>query len=164
VASLFSKFLGSVFLPMTLFVTYRAEIPKKRKFYVLISYVALCIILIGGILYLGADIGGGVTTGHLVFDWSEFWNGFTTWAFQLRFETLFLLFILPLVVGLFLKSRDGFLQADSIIILISGVILAMPLLAAITYFNLHPYRYVPLVVFFAIGVGTLFANKVKQAV
>jgi fatty acid desaturase len=120
--------------------------------------------LVAGILFLGIDFGGSTSLRNIVFNSSLFWNGFTTWSYQLRFDTVFLLFILPLVVGLFLKSRDGMKQADSILVLIAGVILAMPLLAAIAGFNLHPYRYVPLIVFFAIGVGTLFSNKVKQAV
>jgi len=162
IASIFSKPLTAAFLPITLFFTYRAEIPRRKKYYILISYVSLAIIIGGGLVYLGADIGGGITTGKLTFNSKEFWAALTTWSFQLKFDTLFLLFILPVIVGLFLKSRDGIKQADSVMILIVGVILSMPLLAAITGFNLHPYRYVPLVVFFAIGVGMLFSNKVKQ--
>lgn len=161
IASIFSKPLTAAYFPLTLFFTYRADIPRRNKFYILISYVVLALIIAGGILYLGADVGGGITTGKLTFDTKDFWSAFATWSYQLRFDTLFLLFILPIIVGLFLKSRNGIKQADSIMVLIAGIILAMPLLAAITGFNLHPYRYVPLVVFFAIGVGTLFSNKVK---
>ena len=164
IASVFSKPLTVPFFPLTLFFTYRAEIPRRKKFYVLISYAVMPIMLVAGILFLGIDFGGSTSLRNIVFNSSLFWNGFTTWSYQLRFDTVFLLFILPLVVGLFLKSRDGMKQADSILVLIAGVILAMPLLAAIAGFNLHPYRYVPLIVFFAIGVGTLFSNKVKQAV
>ncbi len=96
------------------------------------------------------------------FDYFEFWNGFTTWSFQLRFESLVLIFILPLTVGLFMTSRRGFPQADSILIILVGIILAMPLMAAITGFNLHVYRNVPVSVFFAIGVGTLFSQKIRR--
>lgn len=164
IASIFSKPLTAVFFPMTLFFTYRSEIPRRKKFYVLISYAVMPIMLVAGILFLGIDFGGSTSLKNIVFNSSLFWNGFTTWSYQLRFDTVFLLFVLPLVVGLFLKSRDGIKQADSILVLIAGIILAMPFLAAIAGFNLHPYRYVPLVVFFAIGVGTLFSNKVKQVV
>ena len=71
---------------------------------------------------------------------------------------------MPLTVGLFLTSRRGIKQADSILFLIAGIVFVMPLLAALTYFNIHPYRYVPLVVFFAIGVGTLLSQKIKPPV
>jgi len=50
--------------------------------------------------------------------------------------------------------------ADAIILQIVGIIFVMPLLSAMTSFDLHPYRYVPLVGFFAIGVGTLL-SKIK---
>ena len=70
--------------------------------------------------------------------------------------------ILPLIVGLFLVSRKDVPHADSIMVIIVGIILAMPLLAAMTGVRLHPYRYVPLIVFFGIGVGMLFSNKISQ--
>jgi len=49
--------------------------------------------------------------------------------------------------------------ADAIIVQIVGIILVMPLMSAMTSFDLHPYRYVPLVGFFAIGVGTLLKKN-----
>ena len=162
IASIFSKPLSAAFLPMTLFFIFRAEISRRKKVYILISYALIVVIAIAGIFILDIDLGGGVTSGKISFDHIEFWSSLTIWAFQLRADTLFLLFILPVTVGLFLKSRKGILQADSIQILITGTIFVMPLLAALTLTNLHPYRFVPLVVFFAIGVGTLLAQKIKQ--
>ena len=52
-------------------------------------------------------------------------------------------------------------QADSILFLITGIMFAMPLLVGFSDFNLHPYRFVPLMVFFSIGVGTIFSKKIK---
>jgi len=162
IASIFSKPLSAAYLPMTLFFIFRAEISRRKKFYILISYAIIVVIAIAGIFILDIDLGGGVTSGKISFDYIEFWSSLTIWGFQLRADTLFLLFVLPVTVGLFLKSRKGILQADSIQILITGTIFVMPLLAALTLTNLHPYRFVPLVVFFAIGVGTLLAQKIKQ--
>ncbi len=98
------------------------------------------------------------------FNFNDFWNGFTTWSFQLRYDTIFLLFILPVTVGLYLTSKKGVQYADAILLLIIGVIFAMPLMAGTTTYNLHPYRYVPLIVFFAIGVGMLFSKKITPQV
>ena len=156
-ASILSKPLSAAFLPMTLFFIYRAEVHMKKKIRTFVMYV--------GIVIVFAVVGLTIENPLIVADeynYVDFWAAFTTWAFQLRFDTIFLLFILPLTVCLFLKSRSGFPQADSAIVLIAGVILAMPLLAGLTGYNVHPYRYVPLMVFFAIGVGMLFAKKVKQ--
>ena len=91
-----------------------------------------------------------------------FWTGFKALNIFLRFDSLVLLFLLPLVVGLFITSKRGILQADSVMVLIMVVLLSAPLLASFTDITNQPYRFVPLVVFFAIGVGTLFSNKISE--
>ncbi len=70
-----------------------------------------------------------------------------------------ILFILPLIVGLFVASRNGIKIADSIMVLIGGILLTAPLLTGFTEQTNQPYRFVPLVVFFAIGVGVLFSKR-----
>lgn len=159
IVSIFAKPLTAIFFPMTLFFTYRAEMPRRKKIYITISYAIIVVIMILVVFGANVHLGGGSATGKIQFDYKEFWSGFTTWSYQLRFESLFLLFILPLTVGLFLTSRKGVPMADSMLVLIVGVILSMPLLAAMTGFNLHPYRYIPLIDFFAIGVATLLSKK-----
>ena len=161
VASIFSKPLTAPYLPMTLIFTYLSDIPRKKKFYILISYIIIGIVGIIGLFILGIDFGGEIAQRGLTFDYIDFWSAFAAWSFQLRFDNLFLLFIVPLTVTLFLISRQGLPQADSALVLIAGTIIAMPILAALTGFNLHPYRYVPLVVFFAIGVGALLSKNTK---
>jgi len=163
VASVFSKPLTAIFLPMTLFFTYRAEISTRKKIYILISYFVIVTAGAVGILFTGGSAIIGLTPGNLTFDVTDFLAGFTVWSFQLRSDIFFLMFILPLTVGLFLVARKDILHADSILVIIVGIILAMPLMAAMTGYNLHPYRYVPLIVFFGIGVGMLFSNKISQA-
>ncbi len=101
-----------------------------------------------------------LTTFQQNIDISEFWIGFTTLASNLRFDVVLLLFLLPVSVGLFLKARNGSKNSILLIVLISGTILITPILEMITdYYFVYPYRYVPLVVFFAIGLSTLFSKK-----
>ena len=144
---------------MTLFFIFRAEIERRKKFYLLISYVGLAVALGAGLMITNRDISGGVTSGTSAFNLVDFVSGFTVWALQMRFESWFLLFILPLTVGLFLTARNGNPYADAVLVLIAGISLSMPLMAGLTAFNLHPYRFTPLIVFFAIGIGTLFSQK-----
>jgi len=162
VASLFSKPLTFVYLPMTLFFVYRSEISRRRKivlvipFFIILGAVSVILLVPGLSQYAPFGEAGS-------FDSIRFWSGFTLWPFQLRFEWLFLMFILPVTVGLFLLSRKGMLRADSILFLIAGIIFAMPLMGGLTPWNLHPYRYASLIVFFAIGVGILFSRRsIKQ--
>jgi len=164
IASIFSKPLTAAFLPFTLFFIYRTDLPRRKKIYAIISYAIIILIGTVGILITGTDFGGGITEGRFSFNIVELLGGLTTWGFQLRLDGLFLVFVLPLTVGLFLTSRRGIKQADSILFLIVGIVLVMPLMAAFTSFNIHPYRYVPLIVFFAIGVGTLLSQKIKPPV
>jgi len=70
--------------------------------------------------------------------------------------------MLPLIVGLFFKSRNGFKEADSITFLILGMILSAVLIPAFSTAINMPYRFIPLVVFFAIGVGVLLSKKVTE--
>ena len=167
VVSIFSKPLTAVFFPMTLFFTYRAEIPKEKKIRIAISYAIIFVIMIG-ILLAGLSIpdmleGFESTAGILEgFDYSDFSSGFTAWAFQLRFDWAVLLFILPLTVGLFLTSRRGIPEADSILVLLVGILILGPLLVGFTHYLINPYRFMPLIVFFAVGVGTLLSKRINQ--
>lgn len=152
VLSIFSKPLTAVFLPMTLFFTYRSDISKRNKLRILFSY---SIIAFAGLLLFLFGIYGF----HLYeISVGGFITGFKDFSNFLRFDGLIILFLLPLVMGLFLISRKGCLQAESIMVLIVGVLLSGSLLSGFTDITNQPYRYVPLVVFFAIGVGTLLSQ------
>ena len=155
ILSIFSKPISAIFLPMTLFFVYRADISKRKKINIMISYVGLVSVMIVGAFLV--DIGSLIIKPFSDFD---FWNGFTTWASMLRLDGLVLLFLLPLTVGLFIISRKGVREADSILILLGGILILAPIMAAFTSFEIQPYRYMPLIVFFAVGVGTLLSKKI----
>jgi len=157
ILSIPSKALTALFLPMTFFFIYRANIERKKKIRLAISYLIVFGIGIGAVLILNVNLAGNpVEPNNLLF-----WQGFTSMAFQLRFDGLVLFFLLPLSVGLFIASRKGIAQADSILILIAGILLSAPLLTGFTEITNQPYRFVSLVVFFAIGVGTILSNNAK---
>jgi len=156
IASIFSKPLTATFLPMTLFVVFRSKASRKNKIILTISYLVIIGILAAGVLLISDS---PYRNSLINFDIAEFWSGFTAWAFQLRIDGLVLVFLLPLIVGLFLKARQGNQELDSILVLIAGILFAAPLLAGFTEFNLQPYRWIPLIVFFAIGVGALFSKS-----
>ena len=57
-------------------------------------------------------------------------------------------------------SRKGIKVADSILILFLGTILAGPILVLLTdFYVILPYRFVPLLVFFSIGIGIFLSKK-----
>jgi hypothetical protein len=153
ILAMFSKPLTIAFLPMSMFFLFNNTSSKTRIF-LIISYGVL--IILGAIALSNSNISFGSTA----INPENFWKGFTTVASQLRFDPIIVVFLLPLTVSMFLKSRAGFYQADSILVLISGLLIIPSLLITFTFQTNEPYRLMPLVVFFAIGAGTLLA-KIK---
>jgi len=155
IASIFSKAITALFLPMTLFFIFRSNIAKKTKIILTISYVIIFLVILSTIVFTESfGYGKSLTS----FEFTEFVSGFTTLVFQLRIDGLVLIFLLPLTIGLFIKSYQGLQEADSILVLIAGILLLAPLLVGLTYFNIQPYRWIPLIVFFAIGIGVLLSK------
>ena len=156
VTAIFTKVLIAAFLPMTLFFIYRSSISKQNKIRLVIFYGI--IIGVGLIFFYDA----GPFFDESGFDSHDFWGGFNAIHTSLRFDPLVVLFMLPLIVGLFFKSRSGFRESDSITFLILGVLLSAVFIPAFSGAINAPYRFIPLVVFFAMGVGVLLSKKVTE--
>jgi len=157
--SIFSKALTATFLPMSLFFIFRAKISTTTK--VIVSASSTALILIGIIVATTGTNVGGIAGEPEEFDWDEFALGFTSFSFQLRFDGLVLIFILPLIIGLFIASRNRINHADSMMVFIGGILFIAPLVTGFTELTNQPYRFVPLLVFFAIGVGVLLSKRTK---
>jgi len=158
ILSFFTKAFTAFFFPLSLFFIYRANIPKRKKIIITISYG----VILGAsavILLVDDAVYGDV----LQVDFSEFWIGFTVWSYQMRFDFLIILGILPLAIGLFFTSRRGIKEADAVLVLILGSLLAGPVLASLTdFYYILPYRYVPLIVFFSMGVGIFLSRNASS--
>ena len=156
--SIASKALTIMFLPMSIYFIFRSNLSNNKKIIIAASSVA--IILAGATAIFASDINLAGSVGKQEeFNSDEFWTGFTSFAYQLRFDGLILIFILPLIVGLYIASRNGITHADSIMFLIGGILFTAPLLTGFTEQTNQPYRFVPLAVFFAVGVGVLLSKK-----
>ena len=154
ILAIFSKAIIVLWLPVSILITLLSDLPKNKKVFVITTHIV--VIIISLIIFQYSD---SVYQNVIDIQPSEFWIGFTTLAFNLRFDVLLLLLLLPVTAGLFLKARKGDKNSISLIVLICGTILVTPVLEMITnYYFVYPYRYVPLVVFFAIGLSTLFSK------
>jgi len=152
--SIFCKMLTAAFSPMSIFFIFNSEISKNQKIIIISSMIIL--LIIGTMIFLGTQESEKLTS----FKTDRFWEGFASFAFQMRLDYITILFLIPLIFGLFLSSKK-FKHANSISILIAGILLSGPILAGITDQTNQPYRFIPVIVFFAIGVGMLFP-KIKQ--
>jgi len=155
IISIPAKALTAIFLPLSLYFILRSNISRNKKIILCTSTGAL--IIVGGIALMSGVLGN--TSYMEEFDEKEFWMGFTSFSYQLRFDGLVVLFMLPLIVGLFIASRNGIRHADSLMVLISGMLIIAPILTALTDQTNQPYRFVPLVTFFAIGIGVLLSKR-----
>ena len=92
------------------------------------------------------------------FNSDEFWAGMSSFANQIRHDGLIVLFVLPLVFGLFMVSKRS-RYANSIMLMITSMLIITPLISGFTEITNQPYRFVPFVFFFAVGVGTLLSKR-----
>ena len=154
--SIASKAITFMFLPMSIYFILRSDITRKKK--LIILGITTGIILAGVIAGTQMNVAAG--TGELSsFDAKDFQMGFTSFAYQLRLDGLVMLFTIPLMVGLFIVSRNGIKHGESMMVFISGILLISPILTGFTPQTNQPYRFLPLIVFFAMGVGVLLSKK-----
>jgi len=159
ILAFYTKAYVAPFFLMTLFTTYRSQISRRTKAAILISYVvtvsaAITLVFFGGTVY--PDV--------IDVNYSKFILGFQVIIAQLRFDLFFIMLLLPVTVGLMFLSKNKLKHADSILILIFGTIIASPILVAFTYhYEILPYRFIPLLVFFSIGVGMFFSKKISSS-
>ncbi|MDE1843575.1 MAG: hypothetical protein KGH95_08005, partial [Thaumarchaeota archaeon] len=111
VLSILSKALSILFLPMTFFLIYKSDISRKMRIINTIGYALLFTLSI-----MVTRTGYSKISLHL----DQFWIGFTALENFLHFDGLILIFLLPLVTGLFVMSRRGILHANSMMVLITG--------------------------------------------
>jgi hypothetical protein len=149
--SILSKPLTSFFLPFTFFFIYKASTKENKKRLTISYLVILGLVVVHVVEIYKIEVAP--------FSLSSFVTGFLAFGNFLKYDGIVTVFLLPLVIVLFLLSRKGFTQVDSVMLLISGVILSGLFLQGFVEITNEPYRYVPLVVFFAIGVGILFSDK-----
>ena len=158
ILSIFSKAFIATYFWMNFFYIYRATIPTKTKLFLFGSYG-----IILGITYWIFENGRSIIYDDIIrYDFNAFLDGFTGWGNSMQLDPFALLFILPLSVMLFFKSRNGLKQADSILILLAGSILAGPLISFVTdFYFILPYRFIPFIILMSICVGLLFSKKIN---
>jgi hypothetical protein len=156
ILSIFTKAFVVTYFWMNLFYIYRSEISKKTKFFLFGSYGVIL-----GITYLIFENGRSIIYDDIVrFDFTAFLEGFTGWGNSMQLDPLVILCILPIIIGLFIKSLNGIKQSDSILIMLAGTILAGPLISLVTdFYFILPYRFIPFIVFVAIGIGIILSRK-----
>ena len=160
--SIFSKVFIGIFFLSSIYYICRASISKRKKLYTLASYVVSLIIILVIISNFNLGVGGGYG-GSYSLQPTEFFLAFNAMGLVLRYDLVVVLSLLPLTLGLFFKFRkENAKKADTIFVLILTALLAGPILAMLTAFQpvpILPHRFLPLIVFVAVGIGVLLSKK-----
>jgi len=155
ILSIFTKTFTAIFLPLSLVYVYYAKIKLKTKILLVISYAAMFGVVIT-VWYLDSSVYSSI----IRFDIEQLFIGFTKLSYQLRFDLLLLTALFPLTIALIIKAKKGISIATPILFLIAGSLVAGPIIEIFSGFYVTlPYRFIPTIVFFAIGVGVLFNKK-----
>lgn len=156
IVSFFAKPVTITYVPITLFHIIRNQENKKKKFFMIIPYVILLSI---GVIFLIILPNSGLQTENLIFHPPKFFSGFTIIPYQLRYDLFIMMALPPINFLLYKKSQEGYRYADSIQLLISGVLFSGAIMVGTLNYQLNPYRLQPLIIFFAIGVGLLLGKR-----
>ena len=156
ILSIFTKAFVVTYFWINIFFIYRAEISKKTKYVILGSYAAIL-----GITYFIFQNQSSIIYDEVVrINFNSFLDGFTGWGNSMQLDPLLMLCMIPLIIGLFIKSLKGVKQSDSILIMIAGTLLAAPLISLVTdFYFILPYRFIPFAVAIAIGVGVFLSKE-----
>ena len=158
ILSIFTKPLTLFYIPMTFFIIFNSKLSFNKKTYAILPYISLIAIFMILFFFDVFDLSGDYSG----FEYQDFILGFSILSFQMRWDILIIPLLLPLTVGLYLKAKRGNKFADSVHVLIFWTLISGPIITGFTDFNIHPYRFVPLIIFVAIGIGTLFAAKTSK--
>jgi len=158
ILAFFTKAYVAPYFLMTLFTTYNSQISRRTKIAILISYIVVVVFAIA-LVFLSDSVYPNV----IEIDYNKFILGFQAISSQLRYDYFFVMMMLPVTVGLMFLSKNKLKEADSILILIFGTLIASPVLVMITFhYDIQAYRFIPLMIFFSIGVGMLFSKKLVK--
>ena len=155
ILSFFTKAFVAPYFIMTLFFAARTSISAKKKVALLVSYF-----IIIGIVIVVVYSGNTIYPDVVKIDPSKFFIGLATFGPLLRYDFFLLFTFLPIVVGLAFMTKNNLKEIDTILFLILGTLIAGPILIVFTnFYEILPYRYIPLIVFFSIGAGFFFSKK-----
>jgi len=163
ISAVLSHALSLALFPITILFIALSNLPKRKKILSLSSYFAIIVISLVLVFMQIIPMAGFVSLeveGSSI-DVSRIIAAYASILTQFRYDGLIVLFLLPLVVCLFLTSKRGISNANSVLVLIGGMILLVSFVPAFTGMGNTPYRILPLVFFFAIGVGTLLSKNIN---
>jgi len=162
IVSFLAKTLTLAYLPLSILFILHSSLSTRKKFFTILTYFIIIVAL--SIIIFNSDNENSRIPTDISFHVPKFFSGFSVFPLQLRFDIFIVMLLMPLNFLLFLKARKGQKSAQSIQILISGILLSGPLMTGFLDFVINPYRFVPVIIFFAVGFGLLFSKNYSSKI
>lgn len=152
--SLFLKPLTGLYFPINIYLILQGDLSKRQKKILLISYAVIALLVV---FLIFNDFLPNFK--NIIFNENKFIIGFTEFSNNFRFDGLILLLFFPTMIILSLKNGPIRKKIEFIFFAISIVLISQPLLNSLVEITIQPYRFIPMIVFFAISVGLIFSNS-----
>ena len=154
--SVFAKPITLTYWPINVFYILRTSISKKKKLLTLSPY--FLILAAAGIIFIKFAGSTYVDLETISFYPLKFLSAFAIFPYQFRFDFLIILLLIPVNILLYSKAKHGQQQAQSLQLLLGGLLFTGPLLTGFLDFVLNPYRLIPFIIFFAISFWYIFTK------
>lgn len=153
VLTLFLKPITILFLPINiLWSAFDQKIKNRKKsFFGFVSIVVLIVI--------AASSQNLVHANSSDLDFERFVLGFNEIGNSLRFDNVILIIFIPIVILLYIQSKNQTSRKVYILFAIFITMISQPILYGIIDMTIQPYRFIPLVVFVSIGFGLIFSKE-----
>lgn len=157
VLSMMTKPLTIAYLPVNIFAILNKKSSKRDKIILLISYGIIILIIL--VAFLTSNLSH---VSNVDFDASRLISSFNEMGNSLRLDSLILLLMIPMLIILANKKGEIRNQINFIFFGIAVVILSQPIMYSLIEMTLQPYRFIPLIVFSAIGIGMCLSSSSRE--
>lgn len=157
VLSMMTKPLTIVYMPINIFAILFQKITKRKKIIYLASYGFIILIIL--IAFTTNNLSH---VSIINFDLNRLISAINEMGNSLRFDSLILILMIPMVILLSTKTGELRNRVNIIFIGISIAILSQPIMFSLISMTAQPYRFIPLIVFSAIGIGIIFSKSSKE--
>lgn len=157
--SLLLKPIVVLFMPINFFYAFFIE-DKRKKIKVMMGFL-----IITGIILI-AFFTGELKHAYIDntgFNYEKFVLSFNEISNALRFDNIILIIFVPVVILLYLQQKNRNSKGNFILFGILFTLLSQPLLYSVIEMTIQPYRFIPLIIFMAIGFGTICSGNNQES-
>lgn len=153
IITLFLKPITVLFLPINfLWILLDTELKNRKKIFFGFAIVIFLILIAFFTQNLIHTSNTDFSLENMVFSFNEISN-------SLRFDSLLVIVLIPIIVLLYLQSNNFHSRKIFVLFGIFITMISQVLLHGLIDMTIQPYRFVPLVVFISIGFGIIFSKE-----